>query len=167
MAGVTIHVVGGWCVKKAVIAFLVAGLLVGVLVIFVGVTRGANVSISLFGSFSSGWGLTSSSETIPGPTINVNQNDVLTLPLTSTDGLTHQFLLDYNGNGAADPGEPLSSGFSTTTQISFTASPAGSFKYFCTFHPTKMYGTWNTAGTNTPPTVSALAASPTPAIPGQ
>ncbi len=167
MTEVTIPVLGGWFVKKAVIALLAAGLLVGVLVLSVVVTRGASVSISLFGSHTSGWGLTSSSETIPGPTISVNQNDVVTLSLAATDGFQHQFLLDYNGNGVADPGEPVSSVFSSTTQITFTASVAGSFPYICTFHPTVMYGTWNTAGANTPPTVTALSAAPTPAIPGQ
>src|SRR2546430_15087539 len=125
-------------------------------------TRGASVGISLFGSHTNGWGFMSNSETIPGPTISVNQNDVVTLSLAATDGLSHQFLLDYNGNGVADAGEPVSAIFSSTTQITFTASVAGSFKYICTIHPTVMYGTWNTASANTPPTVSALSAAPMP-----
>jgi len=163
----TILVVGGWVVKKTVLALLAAGLLISVLVFSIAMTRGASVGISLFGSHTNGWGFTSNSETIPGPTISVNQNDVVTLSLAATDGLSHQFLLDYNGNGVADAGEPVSAIFSSTTQITFTASVAGSFKYICTIHPTVMYGTWNTASANTPPTVSALSAAPMPAIPGQ
>lgn len=150
----------------------VVGVLVGVLVIsavFLGlaVTRAASVSISLFGSRTSGWGLKSSTESIPGPTISVNQGDVVTLSLSSSDGLSHQFLLDYNGNGLADAGEPVSSTFSTSTTITFTASVAGSFKYECTIHPTTMFGTWNVVSTNTAPTLGSLAAAPAPAIPGQ
>jgi len=167
MVGFTIAVVGGWFVKRAIIGLLVAGMLVGVLVLSFVVTQGAGVSISLFGSFTGGWGFTRNSETIPGPTISVNQNDFVTLSLTGTDGISHQFLLDYNANGLADPGEPVSSVFSSMTQIMFTASVAGSFRYFCTIHPSAMYGPWNTASANMPPTVSALSAAPTPAIPGQ
>ncbi len=168
MVGFTIAVVGGWFVKRAIIALLVAGMLVGVLALSFVVTQGAGVSISLFGSFTGGWGFTRNSETIPGPTISsVNQNDFVTLSLTATDGISHQFLLDYSGNGLADPGEPVSSLFSSTTQIMFTASVGGSFTYYCTRHPSMMFGTWNTASANVPPTVSALSAAPTPAIPGQ
>ena len=167
MRGVTIRVVAGWVVKRVVLAFLTVGLLLGVTVITLVRTQGSNVSISLFGSHANGWGFSSSTETIPGPTINVNQNDFVTVSLTSTDGLSHEFLLDYNGNGVADPGEPVSSIFSTTTQVSFTASVAGSFTYLCLIHPATMHGTWNTASANTPPTVGTLSAAPTPAIPGQ
>ena len=167
MRGVTIRVVAGWLVKRVVLAFLTVGLLLGVTVITVIRTQGSNVSISLFGSHANGWGFSSTTETIPGPTINVNQNDFVTVSLTSTDGLSHEFLLDYNGNGVADPGEPVSSIFSTTTQVSFTASVAGSFTYLCLIHPATMHGTWNTASANTPPTVGTLSAAPTPAIPGQ
>src|SRR2546427_407352 len=167
ITGVTIRVVGGWVVKRVVLAFLTVGLLLGGTVLTLVRTQGSNVSIALFGSHTNGWGFSSGTETIPGPTINVNQNDFVTLSLTSTDGLSHEFLLDYNGNGAADPGEPVSPIFSTTTQVSFTASVAGSFTYLCLFHPATMHGTWNTASANTPPTVGALSAAPTPAIPGQ
>ena len=167
ISGVTIRVVGGWVVKRVVLAFLTVGLLLGGTVLTLVRTQGSNVSIALFGSHTNGWGFSSSTETIPGPTINGNQNDFVTLSLTSTDGLSHEFLLDYNGNGAADPGEPVSPIFSTTTQVSFTASVAGSFTYLCLFHPATMHGTWNTASANTPPTVGALSAVPTPAIPGQ
>ena len=167
MGEVTIPVVGVRVVKRVVLAFLTVGLLLGVTIITLVRTQGSNVSISLFGSLSNGCGFTSTTETIPGPTINVNQNDVVTLSLTSSDGLAHEFLLDYNRNGAADPGEPVSSVFSTTTQITFTASVAGSFPYLCLIHPGSMHGTWNTASANTPPTVGALSAVPTPAIPGQ
>jgi hypothetical protein len=130
-------------------------------------TRGAGVSISLFGSHLNGWGFTRNTESIPGPAITINQGDVVTLSLTSTDGLTHRFLLDYNGNGLADSGEPLSPLFSSSIQITFTATVAGSFSYFCTIHPGTMYGTWTTKGTNSPPSVTPLSADISPAIPDQ
>ena len=94
MRGVTIRVVAGWLVKRVVLAFLTVGLLLGVTAITLVRTRGSNVSISLYGSHTNGWGSTSTTETIPGPTINVNQNDVVTVSLTATDGFSHQFLLD-------------------------------------------------------------------------
>ena len=139
----------------------------GAMFVGLGVTRANPVGIALFGSQTAGWGLTMATESIPGPTITVNQNDVVTLSLSSTDGFTHQFLLDYNGNGVADTGEPISALFSTTASLTFTASTAGSFHYMCTIHPTTMHGTWMVTSTNTAPTLTPLSAYPTPAIPGQ
>ncbi len=113
--------------------------------------RAANVSVSLYGSFGSGWGTASASETNPGPRLTVNQGDSVTVTLTSTDGFTHQFLVDYNGNGVADPGEPLSAPFNSTTTLTFVASQAGTFPYLCVIHPTAMKGTLIVQGTGTPP----------------
>lgn len=103
--------------------------------------RAASVSMHLYGSYGNGWGTTSGSESNPGPTLTVNQGDSVTITLTSTDGLTHQFLVDYNGNGVADPGEPLSAAFNSTTTLTFVATQAGSFHYLCVIHPTAMKGT--------------------------
>ncbi len=104
--------------------------------------RAANESVSLFGSFSGGWGESSTSESQPGPTITVSQGDTVTITLTSTDGFAHEFLIDYNHNGIADAGEPVSSSFTSTTTVTFVASQAGSFAYLCLFHPNSMHGTF-------------------------
>lgn len=153
--------------KRAVLGVLVGVLLLTAACLGLAVTRAASVAIALSGSHLTGWGLTKASESIPGPTITVNQNDVVTLSLTSTDGFPHQFLLDYNGNGIADPGEPVSAFFSSTTTLTFTASVAGSFPYICTVHPSAMFGTWTVGAANTPPVLSSLAISPSPAVAGQ
>jgi len=113
--------------------------------------RAANVPLSLYGSAGSGWGTLSTSETNPGPTFTVNQGDSVTISLTSTDGFAHEFVVDYNGNGVADPGEPVSASFTSTTSLTFTANQAGTFQYLCLFHPTFMKGTFVVHGSSSTP----------------
>lgn len=107
-------------------------------------------NLSLFGSASQGWGSTPGSMSSPGPAITVTQGDAVNLTLTSQDGLPHEFFVDYNGNGAVDSGEPVSPAFAGTINYEFSATKAGTFTYYCAFHPGIMHGTF---------TVSALAAA--------
>ncbi len=109
--------------------------------------RAASVPISLYGSATAGWGTSSASESIPGPTLTVSQGDSVTITLKSTDGATHEFFIDYNNNGALDAGEPVSSTFTNTTTLTFTANQAGSFTYYCLIHPSAMKGTFIVQGT--------------------
>lgn len=132
------------------LALLLVGLALGMLSLAPQPARAASVSYDLYGSAANGWGLTSTTETNPGPALNFNIGDAVTITLHSTDGLPHQLLIDYNGNGAADPGEPLSSQFTSTTTLTFTATQAGSFRYLCTIHGSAMEGTANVQGTGTP-----------------
>jgi hypothetical protein len=60
------------------------------------------------------------------------------------------FLLDYNGNGFADAGEPVSSTFTSTTTVTFVADQAGTFAYVCLFHASQMKGTLVVQGTGSP-----------------
>ncbi len=95
--------------------------------------------LTLNGSASTGW-----NNTIPGPTITVNQNDTIILALTGLDGLPHEFFVDYNGNVAPGSGEPTSPTFqSTTIKYIFTADKVGTFSYYCAFHIGAMHGTFN------------------------
>lgn len=146
---------------------LAMGLLAGVAVAFVPSARAATVSINLYGSVSTGWGQSSTSESTPGPTLTVNQGDVVTITLHSTDGVGHEFFIDLNGNGRPDTGEPTSGVFSTTATLSFTASTAGTFRYYCYFHEASMYGTFTVTGSGSPaPTGGSTSSSLDPVVLG-
>lgn len=109
----------------------------------------ANVSILLNGS-TTGWNAT----TNKNPTITVAQFDQVRLSLKSADLQTHQFLLDGDNDGAADisdcPGiDPCSAMFSTSAGIIYTFIvnlPPGIYTYYCTFHPTSMFGSFVVTG---------------------
>ena len=135
------------------LALVMVALAVGMGVFASAPAKAANVPLSLFGSATNGWGTSSTSETNPGPTFTVNQGDTVTITLTSTDGFPHEFLIDYNGNGVADPGEPVSASFTSTATVTFVASQVGTYHYLCLVHPTIMKGTF----------VVQAAGSPTPA----
>ncbi|HYT01250.1 MAG TPA: multicopper oxidase domain-containing protein [Thermoplasmata archaeon] len=90
----------------------------------------ADVPISLYGSRAGGWGLTNTSLSIPGPELTVHVGDNVTLNLTSLDGLTHRWFIDYNGNNASNGGEPTSPNFGTAVVWNFTVSNVtGTYKY--------------------------------------
>jgi plastocyanin len=92
-----------------------------------------------------GWNGTT---THPKPTITVQQGDLISVILSSSDTLSHQFLVDADGDGAADLADcptvdPCSTMFSSATPFTynFTISfSPGMCKYFCTVHPTVMVG---------------------------
>jgi len=98
--------------------------------------------ISLFGHSSQGWGFTSTGMTMPGPTITVDQDDLVGLTLTGMDGTVHNFFVDYDGNTNPSVGEPKSPDFTGTTNYDFTADTAGTFTYYCQYHKLMMYGTF-------------------------
>ena len=94
------------------------------------------VSLTLIGTFTA-W----NASTIPNPTITVTQGDTVRIALTSTD-TTHQFALDVDRDGtkfigACPTGDTCSPTFNPTTgtTVTFNAPAAGTYTYFCTFHP--------------------------------
>src|SRR2546428_7440647 len=100
-------------------------------------------SFTLFGRVNApaGWGFTSSSVASPGPDIRVVQGETVALTLNSDDGVSHNWGVDYNGNGISDLGEPLSSSFSTSTTLTFAAtSKPGTYTYWCFIHKGAMTG---------------------------
>ncbi len=125
-------------------------------------SRGVTRSFTLYGSFSGGWGATSTSIASPGPPLSVTVGDVVTMTLYSQDSAPHTFNIDYDGGGAfgSTTGEPLSTQFlspTIPTTYTFTASSTGTFSYWCTIHGGAMTGAWTTQAappSNTPPTVS-------------
>ena len=108
---------------------LVVAMALGSLIVATGPAVGASKSFDLYGHNVTGWGSTSGGETMPGPTMTVDQGDSVTMHLFSEDGLPHQFHIDYDGDGAADAGEPLSPVFSGSITYTFTASTIGAFTY--------------------------------------
>jgi len=106
-------------------------------------------SFTLFGRVlaPAGWGLTSSSVATPGPTLTVVKGDTVTMTLNSGDGVTHNWGIDYNGNGICDAGEPCSGNFGGTfpSPITFTftaTTTTGSYTYYCFIHHAPMLGTF-------------------------
>ena len=136
--------------SKVALAFLVAGTVLGLFSLAAVPARAASVSYDLYGSLANGWGLTSTTESNPGPALHANVGDTVTITLHSTDGFPHQLLIDLNGNGVADAGEPLSAQFSSTTTLTFTVTQAGTFGYICTIHGSAMTGSFTAQGTGSP-----------------
>lgn len=99
---------------------------------------------TLYGDAVSGWGLTGSSISKPGPTLVVTTGEALDLHLYSEDGASHTWFVDTNNNSAADAGEPISPIFNLTTGATwynFTATlAAGTYTYRCGIHPGSMWG---------------------------
>jgi plastocyanin len=100
-------------------------------------------TITLFG-FSTAWNAT----TNLNPTITVNQGDVITVALTSEDGMTHRFVVDVDKDGKifspiCPPDEcsnPFGGAFPASTTFSFTVNfAAGTYTYYCTYHPFNMF----------------------------
>jgi FtsP/CotA-like multicopper oxidase with cupredoxin domain len=77
-----------------------------------------------------GWGFTNTSLTTPGPLIQVSVGDNVTLNLTSVDGRTHTWYIDYNNNSHADATEPRSPNFGIAQLWNFTVSNVtGTYRY--------------------------------------
>ena len=96
--------------------------------------------ITLYGSASQGWGFTQQSMSSPGPIIDFQEGDLYNITLISVDGLSHQFFVDYNGNGIPDANDPVSQTFSSTTNILYAPDRTGEYPYYCNIHPSVMYG---------------------------
>jgi plastocyanin len=108
-------------------------------------TISPRVNATLFGNAVSGWGFTSASLTRPGPTLSLYLGDEVSLDLTGTDTLQHNWFLDFNNNSLADPGEPVSPNFNgpgdpKNITFSFIADRSGNWTYRCGFHPPSMWG---------------------------
>lgn len=83
------------------------------------------------------------------PTITVTQGDSLTIGVSSSDTTSHRLLIDLDKDGYTDiadcgSGDICSSTVPPSTTISsFTVnSSPGTYTYYCTFHPTYMYGSF-------------------------
>jgi plastocyanin len=118
-----------WC-------FIHKGAMVGSFVV--------KTNYALFGNAGLGWGSTSGTIMTPGPTLVAAPGTVVTMNLTSSDGLTHNWGIDYNGDGSCEAAtEPCSANFSTKTTFTFTtATIPGNYTYYCFIHFAPMIGTF-------------------------
>src|SRR5439155_22656403 len=99
---------------------------------------GRNPTYQLYGSRSGGWGLSNTSLATPGPLIEVEVGDNLTLNLTSLDlNRNHNWFIDYNNNSVVDANESYSDSgtFRGNLQYDFTVgNQTGTFVYRSRFN---------------------------------
>jgi plastocyanin len=113
-------------------------------------------TITLRGSFASGWNGTN-----PRPTITITQGETITLNLISGDGAPHTLIIDVAHAGVIpSPNcsiDKCSSQFSSSTTFAFVADIAtGTYSYYCSIHLQHMTGSLVVqAGSNGQPDFSA------------
>ena len=113
----------------------------------------ADVTFTLYGNNTNGWGLTPSALSTPGPALTADLGDNVTLILSSTDGNQYRWYLDYDNNSVRDANEPRSPTFrGTPVQWNFTANTPGTFRYRTQSAPDVMWGMFTVRNvTTTPP----------------
>ena len=103
----------------------------------------SSVTISLAGTTNGAYYYWNSSN----PTITVTRGDTLAIDVSSSDGVAHRLLIDLDKDGytdTADCGSP--DVCSNTVPPSYTIPPftisssPGTYTYYCTIHPTSMFG---------------------------
>lgn len=113
-------------------------------------------NFALYGSNAQGWGFTAANMTSPGPTIVVEQGDTVNLTLIS-EGVTHRFFVSYTNTSSPGSGDPQSSDFTGTVNFQFNASDTvGTYKYYCYYHPTVMWGYFQVMPTSAIPEFQPL-----------
>ena len=110
-------------------------------IVSIGPSRASTQMVTLYGEAATGWGSTNTTLASPGPTIRVNLNDNVSLTLNATDGVNHNWFIDYDNNTNDGPTEPNSVNFQDQQIVfNFTADTAGTYVYRCKFHPAVMWG---------------------------
>ena len=144
--------------RWALIAVVMVLLATAVFVQVHDVEAATTLNFTLYGAAAQGWGFTSSSITSPGPTITVAQGDTVNLTLISADGVSHQFFVSYTNSSTFSSGDPESAVFSGTTNFQFVATnTTGTYTYYCTIHPSVMYGYFEVVQTGAIPEFQPIA----------
>lgn len=114
-------------------------------------------TFTLYGSFSGGWGFAAASISSPGPTIVVEQGEIVNLTLISSDGVTHNFFVSYTNISSPSTDDPKSNDFFITTNYQFTATTTiGTYKYYCFYHSATMWGYFQVVQSGTIPEFEPL-----------
>ena len=104
----------------------------------------ADRTIALFGDDNApGWGLDPGNITDPGPHLQVDVGDNVTLMLTGADTTNLRWFIDYDNDSTHDANEPRSPTFDDNpapVQWNFTADTVGTFTYRDQNHPATMTG---------------------------
>jgi len=113
----------------------------------------ADRTFTLYGDQNQGWRLPGGSFANPGPALVVDEGDNVTLVLNATDGVNHNWFIDYDNDTGDDAAEPNSPVF-RDEQIpwNFTADRNGTFAYRDKFHPDTMMGWITVLEATSPPT---------------
>ena len=113
----------------------------------------ADSTFTLYGDRDQGWRLPGGSFANPGPALVVDEGDNVTLVLNATDGVNHNWFIDYDNDTGDDAAEPNSPVF-RDEQIpwNFTADRNGTFAYRDKFHPDTMMGWITVLEATSPPT---------------
>jgi len=104
------------------------------------------------------------------PTITVTQGDSLTIAVSSSNSVQHKLLIDLDKDGYTDASDCGTNDIcsamvppsTTVGPITVTSGP-GTYRYYCTFHPGSMYGSFVVQSQSSTPdfTVSPSATSVT------
>lgn len=97
--------------RRIAAAATLACLLLATFAVATPVSAAQDRRYDLFGSTTAGWGLRNDSLMSPGPDLYAEVGDNLTVNLTSVDGRTHRWFIDYDNDSAADNEEPRSPNF--------------------------------------------------------
>ncbi len=114
-------------------------------------------TITLYASFAppAGWGQGPNNITEPGPTLTVQQGDVITFQLFANDSTSHQLIIDVDNSHSNNSGDGWSYPFSSKTTaatFTYTANTAGTFSYFCNVHGyNAQHGTFVVNAAQAPP----------------
>lgn len=106
------------------------------------------VQYTLWGHTFFGWGSTQAEITVPGPTLEAGQGEMVDLTLFSADApIGHTFGVDYNGNGFLDVTEEETGFFNSKTagfmaSITANSTHPGTYTYWCGIHLGNMKGTF-------------------------
>jgi len=112
----------------------------------------ADVTFTLYGDNTNGWGLLPSALSTPGPPLAADLGDNVTLVLSSTDGNQYRWYVDYDNDSTRDADEPRSPNFrDPPVQWNFTADIPGTFRYRTQSDPDVMWGMFTVRNTTTTP----------------
>ena len=122
--------------QRTIGAVVLAGLLLASFGFAIPATATASPTY-LYANRSTGWGFTNTSLTSPGPSLEVEVGEHVTLNLTSVDGRNHNWFIDYNNNSIVDANESYSDSgtFRGNLQYNFTVGDqTGTFVYRSRFN---------------------------------